>query len=208
MGRPRIAIFLVTLSIVTWSLQFRLGNPWRFTVTPEAEGGVNNRPPPAFNYSYNSPAITSSSHKIKYTSNATAAKKVNYTVLPDADLPIECRGKEKWLRILFGGRKVGNYVAICEGLPTQAQVAELYGDGPVVHGLETCERYRSLILQQNENASGDKRTSHYPAMPRVAGLYNSGTNAMMRAFQMNLRELFEDQGLRFEVPVSCCLKMC
>jgi hypothetical protein len=78
---------------------------------------------------------------------------------------------------------------VCEQLPQWKQVVQLYGDRPVVLGLETCLRYRETLIDQ-------ERQSQYNATlrpaPRVTGLFNSGTNALMAALADNFANLDPD----------------
>lgn len=87
---------------------------------------------------------------------------------------------------------------MCDQLPQWKQVAHLYGDTPVVLGLETCAQYREtlLLLQQqqninNNNATMPTTTTIAPAV-RVAGLYNSGTNALTAALADNAPQFNTD----------------
>jgi len=66
-------------------------------------------------------------------------------------------------------------------------VAKLYGEEPVILGLDTCDSYRSLLSDRN-----------IKPRVRVAGLYNTGTNAFARALEMNFESL--DQLEKHEVP--------
>jgi len=94
--------------------------------------------------------------------------------------PGPCRGKKPLLRQI---REAGLNLTknICEGLPTMKNVEDLYGPGPVVVGLETCERYRKLI-----SANATKNGKAYPPAPKVAGLWNVGTNALVGYLLNNL----------------------
>jgi hypothetical protein len=64
-------------------------------------------------------------------------------------------------------------VEFCDQLPTWQQVTELYGDNPVVLGLETCDAYRTLI-----NGSSP--------MPKLTALWNSGSTALSKTFLNNM----------------------
>ena len=61
----------------------------------------------------------------------------------------------------------------CDELPTWQQVTELYGDKPVVLGLETCDAYKTLL-----NGSAP--------MPKLAGLWNTGSTALPKTFLHNM----------------------
>jgi len=137
----------------------------------------------------------------------------------------DCRGKEKWIRILFGGTSNDNRTwtspsmqRVCKSLPSEEQIAHLYGSGgPVVLGMDTCRQYRSIVAQtfasrDDDEANPRNGTYNNPqqqqqeyrhfryAKPRVAGLYNSGTNAMERSMALNFHGQLVDPGLLFRVP--------
>ncbi|GKY96175.1 hypothetical protein MPSEU_000577300 [Mayamaea pseudoterrestris] len=61
----------------------------------------------------------------------------------------------------------------CEVLPSRQQVVSLYGDKPVVLGLETCHAYRRLIGNE-------------PPMPKLTALWNSGSTALSTLFLNNM----------------------
>lgn len=93
----------------------------------------------------------------------------------------ECQGKEKLLDIL----KQSGYDEInretCRVLPTWKQVTDIYyrsGSGPVILGQETCQAYRDMMEQDTMDP-----------MPRVAGLYHSGTNAFCKTLERNLGQI-------------------
>jgi hypothetical protein len=93
-----------------------------------------------------------------------------------------CSGKEKFLKfILMAKNTTNNYNPqdLCESLPTLQEVANQYGSEPVIYGLDTCQTYRNLLKAEANNGST------LPPMPRVAGLYNTGTNALTRLLEMN-----------------------
>lgn len=80
---------------------------------------------------------------------------------------------------------------ICGQLPQWKQVAHLYGDKPVVIGMETCALYRASVDNGTVPIAG------------VAGLYNSGTNALSAALaDCNLPQFIsnDDAGSSWEVP--------
>ena len=52
---------------------------------------------------------------------------------------------------------------LAEQLPTWDDVVSLYGDRPIIHGLETCEPYRQAVTPENR-------------MTGPAGMFNTGTN--------------------------------
>lgn len=97
-----------------------------------------------------------------------------------------CKDKERLLNILLRAGvpefEPGRNITIrhyCSVLPTWSQVVALYGDKPVVYGLETCHRYIDSLKMVNG-------TIQEP-LPRVAGLFNTGTNALQQSFSLNLK---------------------
>lgn len=74
-------------------------------------------------------------------------------------------------------------------LPTWSEVTSLYGEEPVIYGTETCEQFRNSI----------------PATERfvgVAGQMNTGTNALSKYLQHNLKipENEVSNGVLWTVP--------
>ena len=100
--------------------------------------------------------------------------------------PSQCLGKEKYMRILQQAGLPENLVnsALCQQLPSDRQVAELYGPEPIIHGLEMCEKYRSYVQSANDTTTGAATAP----MVRVTGLHNTGTNALQMALHVNLDE--------------------
>jgi hypothetical protein len=79
----------------------------------------------------------------------------------------------------------------CTGLPSWNQITRLYGKEPIIVGLERCEAYRQSVAQQ--------------AVPRIAGLYNTGTNALAKLFELNwktdkLAWISEGSYFKWDVP--------
>jgi hypothetical protein len=92
----------------------------------------------------------------------------------------QCRGKRRLLEILSAaGLSAGDIKARCKYLPLWHEVASLYGEEPIILGLETCAEYRRSV---NTN---DPRTKRLNGL-RIAGLYNSGTNALWKTIVMNV----------------------
>lgn len=96
-----------------------------------------------------------------------------------------CLGKEHLLGILESAginlSEDDERRSTCLKLPLWSQVTELYGEEPIIVGLDKCQEYREMLVDAN-------RTSSIPiySMPRVAGLHNSGTNALADTFFDNL----------------------
>ena len=91
---------------------------------------------------------------------------------------LSCPGKERLWKLLdrvpldFVQRK--DFVDLCRRLPKWSTVSTFYGDEPRILGLDTCETYRQLL--------GSNETGRI----RVAGLYNTGTNAWARFLDRNV----------------------
>jgi hypothetical protein len=73
------------------------------------------------------------------------------------------KGREELLAILQDAGVEDIDAASIAKLPTWSQVRKLYGDKPVVYGLETCERFRNTIPKDDASIG-------------TAGLFNTGTN--------------------------------
>lgn len=73
------------------------------------------------------------------------------------------KGREELLAILEDAGVQDIDAASIAKLPTWSQVTKLYGDKPVVYGLETCERFRNTIPKEDASVG-------------TAGLFNTGTN--------------------------------
>jgi hypothetical protein len=92
-----------------------------------------------------------------------------------------CAGKERFLGIAMRAGYTNITEGDCVQLPTWDEVVRLYGEGPIIVGLDTCARYRAVITEAKEAGM------NVTPSPRVAGLFNSGTNALAQSFSMNLR---------------------
>jgi len=117
----------------------------------------------------------------------------------------ECVDKEPYLRILFSAsdNRYRRYdrqpeaKRVCAILPNITEVARVHGPDVIVHGMETCAAYRQLLTAENNNGK-----SVLPK-PRVSGLYHTGTNALSRSFDSNIRQLAKRTPAfsPYEVPV-------
>jgi len=87
--------------------------------------------------------------------------------------PDDCSGKEPMLGTLHAA-KVHLGRALCKQLPLWSNVVELYGPEPVVLGMETCERYRT-----------DNAREGTGPLPKLAGLWNTGSTALSQSFLTN-----------------------
>jgi hypothetical protein len=92
-----------------------------------------------------------------------------------------CEGKERLLEIVWRAGNDNLTVVDCEALPTWKEVTSLYGDEPVVYGLETCARYRAHVSAQAKDGKIPD------PQPKVGGLFNSGTNALSLSFNVNVK---------------------
>lgn len=113
-----------------------------------------------------------------------------------------CHDKEPLLRILQDAG-IPNASDHCADLPTWKQVVDFYGPEPVVDGLETsCDAYRTMIVtaNNNKNKNNNSTTVVVPPLPRVAGLFNTGTNALAKLLQRNLLKVEELHYFYYDVP--------
>ena len=80
-------------------------------------------------------------------------------------------------------------------LPTWPDIVSLYGDSPIIHGLETCEPYRQAVKPEHR-------------MIGPAGLFNTGTNLLFELMKSNCdiveaRKMNREprkNGMRWQVP--------
>lgn len=86
---------------------------------------------------------------------------------------------------------------LAEQLPVWDDVVSMYGDKPIIHGLETCEAYRQDVRAEDR-------------MTGPAGMFNTGTNLLFQLLRDNCsikearrtRTHFEPRknGMRWQVP--------
>jgi hypothetical protein len=108
----------------------------------------------------------------------------------------DCLGKERLLEILLSspGTTGGVHLSadLCRQLPPHERIIDVYGQGPVVVGTDTCSEYRRIV-------------SGSTPMPRVAGMYHSGTNVVIRTMQRHFgradNATLDPDGAMYEVPV-------
>jgi len=98
-----------------------------------------------------------------------------------------CRGKEKLLDILVRAGVDRVSESDCDLLPTWDEVTNLYGKEPIIHGLETCETYRQQLRQRQQSSTGD--AYYYHPAPKVAGMFNTGTNAFEESLDLNFEHV-------------------
>ena len=105
-----------------------------------------------------------------------------------------CEGKERILRILKNaGIPIDDPIHLCRKLPDWTTVVRLYGEKPVVLGIETCSTYRAMI-----------RHAGVRTLPRVAGLCNTGTHTLSGILRKNIGKLISSTTPRrakeYDVP--------
>jgi hypothetical protein len=95
----------------------------------------------------------------------------------------ECLGKERVVEILLKAGKKEILKAECELLPTWDEIKSLYGEKPIIYGLESCQRYRDVLKSAGRNGS------EIEPDPRIAGLFDTGTNAFADSLHLNFRQV-------------------
>ena len=61
---------------------------------------------------------------------------------------------------------------LAEQLPTWDDIVSMYGEKPVIHGLDTCQTYRDTVKPENR-------------MLGPAGMFNTGTNLLFELMKVN-----------------------
>ncbi|GKZ01254.1 hypothetical protein MPSEU_001076400 [Mayamaea pseudoterrestris] len=100
------------------------------------------------------------------------------------------RDRESLIHILMSAGVT--YLSLQEigSLPTWTQVSSLYGSEPLIYGLETCQAYRDTLQRHNATAaSAASGAAVVEPKPRVAGLFNTGTNALAQSMFDNFQPL-------------------
>ncbi|EEC45174.1 predicted protein [Phaeodactylum tricornutum CCAP 1055/1] len=101
------------------------------------------------------------------------------------------QGREELLAILKDAGVEDIDVASVLKLPLWSEVQALYGDGPVVYGLDTCEDFRANIPREDASIG-------------TAGLFNTGTNPFNMYLEGNCimpeNEHDHHGGMRWQVP--------
>lgn len=103
-------------------------------------------------------------------------------ILPKRQTSVKCPGKESLIQILAHAGKTDTEITnLCNSLPMWSEVADLYGDKPVLFGLDTCEAFRKNLKERKIPTPGLGGI-------KVAGMFNSGTNALALTLMKNLDE--------------------
>jgi hypothetical protein len=63
-------------------------------------------------------------------------------------------------------------------LPSWEEICKQYGNNPIIHGLNMCETYRTMV-----------RNAGQPPKPTLAGLFNTGMNLLNGLFTKNFDNL-------------------
>jgi hypothetical protein len=121
----------------------------------------------------------------RYKDDVTRGDDIQNAVTRDIDrFPKQCSEKKWALEILHSSDGIFEMDGkTCQRLPTQQEIHNLYGADPIVYGMETCEQFRRNVQQAQKEAIDSERAR--PAV-RVAGLFNTGTNAMAVSLARNL----------------------
>lgn len=158
-------LILVVLSLFSIAAIFRQFDFTSELIATAAEEIVSAPPPPP--YRYKDDVIREDTIQ-----NAASRDVTRF--------PRDCSDKKWALEILHASDGMFQInETTCTKLPTQQEVIRLYGEDPVVYGMDTCEQFRT-------NAQQVKNTSHRVTV-RVAGLFNTGTNAMAVSLARNLQ---------------------
>ena len=112
---------------------------------------------------------------VSYNANTTFMSNHNDMTIQEAR-----QGRERILSILEKDLKISDLtVDEILMLPKWSQVQRLYGDRPVIIGMETCQEYQSRVPLERRHLG-------------VAGIFNSGTTAFGLSLQANCK--FPDRG--------------
>ena len=95
-----------------------------------------------------------------------------------------CRGKQRIIDILRAANVT--YMPQCVDLPSWDQIVRLYGEKPVILGLDTCAAYREKMQRSSDQKLLVAMKNNH-SLERIAGIYNSGTNAMAHFLNLNLK---------------------
>eukprot|EP00984_Skeletonema_dohrnii_P018858 scaffold8920_cov84-Skeletonema_dohrnii-CCMP3373.AAC.4 len=107
-------------------------------------------------------ADASASDKISSTSSSS--KQIEISNLKNTN--------EHILQILDTAKLTSISEEQAKQLPTWKDITSMYGDKPVIHGLETCEQYRKMVKPEDRTIG-------------PAGLFNTGTNLIWKMMTNN-----------------------
>lgn len=131
----------------------------------------------------------------------TAVKKGDLAGLVDFDISDNAeityddaiKGREKLVDLLHDAGVEELDIETVLMLPKWSSVTKLYGEGPVVIGLDTCERFRNTATLDDASIG-------------TAGLFNTGTNPFAMYIEANCKMPHNTHdkhgGTRWQVPVS------
>lgn len=118
-----------------------------------------------------SSTIVDSSTAADAASSTEADETITPTLIPQPEseepqlTPDEAGRVETIRRLAALGVNISEYIEFLPFLPEWAEVVAQYGNGPKIHGLDTCQRYRDEI-------------PFYERTMAPTGLFNSGTNLL------------------------------
>lgn len=92
-----------------------------------------------------------------------------------------CWDKKRLLGILHRAGKENITDADCLKLPSWQTVATLYGEEPVILGLDRCDKYKTFLAAKAVHGNDVE------SEPLVGGLFNTGTTAFSEALSLNFR---------------------
>jgi hypothetical protein len=112
------------------------------------------------------------------------------------------RGKEYVLQLLKEANMTVDDAATIQQLPTWEQVISVWGESPVIIGLESCAVFRKKVPQVRR-------------MLGAAGMFSTGTNLITHLLKQNCiiparqekygpKATKEDLGMRWQVPWYVC----
>jgi hypothetical protein len=99
-------------------------------------------------------------------------------------------GRELFVDLLVEAGVTAIDNAVLQRLPTIETIQHLYGSGPVLIGMETCQQFRNMIPSKDASLA-------------VAGLFNTGTNLMSSYLESNCyipHNTNRNKGMRWQVP--------
>jgi hypothetical protein len=119
-------------------------------------------------------AVHVSPQNAVYIDNVTLPLEFQHGLARSLQQP-ECRGKERAIAVLLQSRGYRGRLSgpLCSKLPSDEDIQALYGKDPIVLGMDTCATFQ-------------RKLNGRPPDIRVAGLYHTGTNALVKSLARNL----------------------